>query len=58
MQRVRFSCEYAEGGHVITTHVTETTHENVDAVVDVFRQFLLAMGYHPDTVKDALGPDS
>lgn len=28
---------------------------NIDEVVDAFSHFLLAVGYHPDNIKDALG---
>lgn len=46
---ITFTCKY---GMVEITVKTE--HEQIDDVINDFRCFLLAVGYHPDTVQDTL----
>jgi hypothetical protein len=36
----------------------ETTAEGIDEVVEAFRSFLLAAGFHKDNVDEALGEAS
>ena len=51
---IRFFCERETG-----PSVEVVCHEDADApsLVQAFRSFMLACGYHPDTVNETLGEE-
>ena len=51
---IRFSCERESG-----LSVEVVCHEDADApsLVEAFRSFMLAAGYHPNTVDEVLGEE-
>lgn len=42
-----------ESGEI--TFVTCSAHSNIDDVIEAFRGYLLAVGYQPDNINEALG---
>lgn len=51
----KFTHQRDAGGPLTTMELPSDA--NIEAVVDAFSRFLLAVGYRPDTIKDALGDD-
>ena len=53
--RFRFIHEYPELPEEFRIEVSLSADVTVDEVVQAFKQFLLAVGYHPDSVQEVLG---
>jgi CRP-like cAMP-binding protein len=57
MSEFRFERIFDADNMPRSTVVVTTDSEGLENVVDSFRDFLLACGYHPDSVKSYFEPD-
>ena len=53
---IKFICKDKPNERTVTLKTT-LQGENISHYIDAFRAFLLAMEFHPDVVKRALGED-
>lgn len=56
MSSIKFICKDSCNERTVTLKTT-LQGENITHYIDAFRAFLLAMEFHPDVVKRALGED-
>lgn len=56
MSTLKFICKDSCNERTVTLKTT-LQGENITHYIDAFRAFLLAMEFHPDVVKQALGED-
>ena len=52
---IRLSCQHKKDGPVV--FVECSADSNAGELLDAFRAFMLACGYHPDTVNETLGEE-
>lgn len=52
--RVTLSCERSDG---VTVNVSFTDDASIDGYIESFKAFLIALGFHPDTVARGLNED-